>query len=77
MSGTQRGGPDGSEVLATSGGYSRFGLNDTYQADGGSGIVLVRYEGDPKTVGGTILSEEGYIIHTFTETNQPLLFIIR
>jgi hypothetical protein len=33
---------------------------------GGSGIVIVRYQGPQKAIGGTITSNNGYTIHTFT-----------
>jgi hypothetical protein len=33
---------------------------------GGSGIVIVRYPGPQKAIGGTITSNNGYTIHTFT-----------
>ena len=34
--------------------------------NGGSGIVIVRYPGPQKAIGGTITSNNGYTIHTFT-----------
>lgn len=34
--------------------------------NGGSGIVIVRYQGPQKAIGGTITSNNGYTIHTFT-----------
>ena len=42
---------------------------------GGSGIVIVRYQGPQKAIGGTITSNNGYTIHTFTtsSTFTPLV----
>ena len=45
------------------GGYYQFGPGG---AAGGSGIVIVRYPGPQKAIGGTITSNNGYTIHTFT-----------
>jgi hypothetical protein len=41
---------------------------DLYQngAAGGSGIVIVRYPGPQRAIGGTVTSVGGYMIHTFT-----------
>jgi hypothetical protein len=35
-------------------------------AAGGSGIVIIRYLGTPRAVGGTVTQSGGYVIHTFT-----------
>jgi hypothetical protein len=37
-------------------------------ANGGSGIVIIRYAGAQRGTGGTITSEGGYTIHTFTSS---------
>jgi hypothetical protein len=37
-------------------------------ANGGSGIVIVRYKGGQKGTGGTITKINGYTIHTFTSS---------
>ena len=37
---------------------------------GGSGIVIVRYPGPQKAIGGTVTSSGGYTIHTFTTTGS-------
>jgi hypothetical protein len=41
-----------------------------YGGNGGSGIVIVRYPGPQKAIGGTVTSVGGYIIHTFTTTGS-------
>jgi hypothetical protein len=46
------------------GGWNALGAN------GGSGIVIVRYEGTPKATGGTITFENGYTYHKFTSTGS-------
>ena len=35
---------------------------------GGSGIIIIRYPGPPKAIGGTISSSNGYTIHKFTSS---------
>jgi len=48
-------------------------------AGGGSGIVVVRYAGEPIGTGGTITagtgSAEGYTLHTFTDPGQQTLVL--
>jgi hypothetical protein len=44
------------------GGNGHYGLSGA----GGSGIVIVRYQGPQKAIGGTVTSVGGYTIHTFT-----------
>jgi hypothetical protein len=44
------------------GGNGHYGLSGA----GGSGIVIVRYPGPQKAIGGTVTSVGGYTIHTFT-----------
>ena len=51
------GGGGGGSII--SGGVGSSGL-------GGSGIVIVRYPGPQKAIGGTVTSIGGYTIHTFT-----------
>ena len=47
--------------------------------NGGSGIVIVRYPGPQKAIGGTVTSIGGYTIHTFTTvgstTFTPLVLV--
>jgi hypothetical protein len=33
---------------------------------GGSGIVIIRYAGSPRAIGGTVTQSGGYTIHTYT-----------
>jgi hypothetical protein len=65
-------GPHGSGTGKTNGtantGGGGGGSADLYQtgASGGSGIVIVRYLGPQRAIGGTVTSVGGYTIHTFT-----------
>jgi len=52
------GGGGGGRAYSTSGGGF----------PGGSGIVILRYPGSQKGIGGTVTSAGGYTIHTFTGT---------
>lgn len=49
------------------GGYYQYGPGG---AAGGSGIVIVRYPGPQKAIGGTVTSVNGYTIHTFTDVGS-------
>jgi hypothetical protein len=40
--------------------------NNNSSGAGGSGIVIVRYSGPQKAIGGTVTSSGGFTIHTFT-----------
>ena len=51
------------------GGGSRNGVSVTGGA-GGSGIIIVRYQGPQKAIGGTVTSVGGYTIHTFTTSGN-------
>jgi hypothetical protein len=65
-------GPHGSGTGKTNGtantGGGGGGSADLYQtgASGGSGIVIVRYPGPQRAIGGTVSFSGGYTIHTFT-----------
>ena len=50
-------------------GYSGYGGGGT-SAAGGSGIVIVRYPGPQKAIGGTVTSVGGDTIHTFTTSGN-------
>jgi hypothetical protein len=50
------------------GGGPRDGLILRAGGTGGSGIVIVRYLGTPRAVGGTVTQSGGYTIHTFTSS---------
>jgi hypothetical protein len=39
-----------------------------YGGSGGSGIVIIRYAGGQRGIGGTVTSSGGYTIHTFTSS---------
>jgi hypothetical protein len=49
-----------------SGGGGANGGGNANGGDGGSGIVIVRYPGPQKAIGGTVTSVGGHTIHTFT-----------
>jgi hypothetical protein len=59
----------------TGGGGGGQGHSSGAAAAGGSGIVIVRYPGPQKAIGGTITSNNGDTIHTFTTsgTFTPLV----
>jgi len=48
------------------------GVADLYKigGEGGSGIVIVRYPGPQKAIGGAVTSSGGYTIHTFTSVGS-------
>ena len=50
-------------------GYSGYGGGGTSGA-GGSGIIIVRYPGPQKAIGGTVTSVNGDTIHTFTTSGN-------
>jgi hypothetical protein len=51
----------------TGGGAGGGGENaNATGANGGSGIVIIRYVGTPKGTGGTIVTTGGLTYHTFT-----------
>jgi hypothetical protein len=60
----------GTRVVATSGvsntGGGGGGDDPGQGGSGGSGIVIVRYPGPQKAIGGTVTSVAGHTIHTFT-----------
>jgi hypothetical protein len=69
------GGNAGANTGGGGGGGSHY--NRTNQGgEGGSGIVIVRYFGPQKAIGGTVSSVDGYTLHTFTtvgsNTFKPL-----
>jgi hypothetical protein len=55
-------GPSNGTANTGGGGGGGFGSN---AGTGGSGIVIVRYPGPQKAIGGTVTSNNGYTIHTF------------
>ena len=65
-------GPSNGTANTGGGGGGGYGSN---AGAGGSGIVIVRYQGPQKAIGGTITSNSGYTIHTFTtsSTFTPLV----
>lgn len=50
----------------TGGGAGGTGLSAQPAAQGGSGVVIIRYLGAQKGTGGTVTSSGGYTYHTFT-----------
>ena len=51
------------------GGGSHYNANN-YGGSGGSGIVIVKYAGEPRAIGGTITSSGGYTYHTFLSSGN-------
>lgn len=58
----------GSSAAANRGGGGGGGGNLKAGGSGGSGVVIVRYAGDARFTGGTITSDAGDTIHTFTSS---------
>ena len=54
----------------TGGGGGGGNWNNANGAAGGSGIVIIRYQGTQRATGGTITSNSGYTIHTFTSSGS-------
>ena len=55
------------------GGGTKVGSSDIrFGANGGSGVVIVRYSGVPQATGGTITQTGGYTYHTFTSGSNFL-----
>jgi hypothetical protein len=48
------------------GGSASAVSQDLSGGNGGSGIVILRYLGTQRAMGGTVTSSGGYTIHTFT-----------
>jgi len=65
-SNTAAGGAGG---VANSGGGGGGGYG-TSGGTGGSGVVIVRYPGPQKAIGGTITQVDGYTIHTFNTSSS-------
>jgi hypothetical protein len=59
-----------SGVNGTGGGGGGHLYNNLGGGAGGSGIVIVRYPGPQKAIGGTVTSRGGYTIHTFTSVGS-------
>jgi len=72
--GTPGGRNSGTNGTANTGGGGGGGSTTTSSGgaggNGGSGIVIVRYPGPQKAIGGTVTSVNGYMIHTFTTTGS-------
>lgn len=60
--------PSGTPNTGGGGGGNGADGGSSRGGDGGSGIVIIRYPGPQKAVGGTVSSANGYTIHTFTAT---------
>jgi uncharacterized protein YjdB len=59
--------PGGDAGASTGGGGGAGSISAPNKGgDGGSGIVIIKYLGAPKAVGGTITQSGGYTTHTFT-----------
>ena len=67
--------PDGTAYTNAESGYANTGgggggVNYSYNAcgNGGSGVVIIKYEGSQKGSGGTVSSSGGYTYHLFTSS---------
>lgn len=49
-------------IMAGGGGSSNAG------GSGGSGIVIIHYFGPQRAIGGSVTSDSGFTIHTFTSS---------
>ena len=65
-------GEDGMPSTGGGGGGARGGESGA----GGSGVVIVRYRGEQKAVGGDVYFHNGYTIHVFSETGGHLFRMI-
>jgi len=54
----------------TGGGGGAGGYGSHQAANGGSGIVIIRYAGSQRGTGGTVTSSGGYTYHTFTSSSS-------
>jgi hypothetical protein len=59
------GGNAGANTGGGGGGGSHYNANNK-GGEGGSGIVIIRYPGPQRAIGGTVTSSGGHTIHTFT-----------
>ena len=59
------GGNAGPNTGGGGGGGSHYNSNNK-GGDGGSGIVIIKYAGTPRAIGGSITQADGFTIHTFS-----------
>jgi hypothetical protein len=60
---------NGGTNLGGGAGGGGFNSSTPYSgAAGGSGIVIIKYYGPPRGTGGTIVSQGGFTVHTFTSS---------
>lgn len=67
------GGDAGPNTGGGGGGGSHYNLTNK-GGDGGSGIVVIRYPGQQKAMGGTVYYNAGYTIHVFTQSGNFITF---
>ena len=69
--------PGGNAGANTGGGGGGGAYHNTKNkgGNGGSGIVIIKYFGTPKAVGGTITQSGGYTTHTFTKVGTSSFII--
>ena len=67
------GGDAGPNTGGGGGGGSHYNLTNK-GGDGGSGIVVIRYPGQQKAMGGTVYYNAGYTIHVFTQSGSFITF---
>lgn len=69
----------GGNAGANTGGGGGAGANESFAGgSGGSGIVVIRYPGPQKALGGTVTQVNGFTVHSFTSigdsTFQPVIW---
>jgi hypothetical protein len=69
------GGTGGSDAAANTGNGGNGGRQgDTSGKIGGSGIVVIRYAGPQRGTGGTVTTDGGFTVHTFTANGASTYF---
>lgn len=69
------GSPKGEDAMPNTGGGGG-GSRGGESGAGGSGVVIVRYKGDPKAIGGEVYTNGGYTIHVFSEIGGHIFRLI-
>jgi len=69
---------NGNSAIPTTGGGGggASGIFGLMGGNGGSGIIILRYLGEPKAIGGAIKSFNGYTIHIFASVGQSTFELI-
>jgi len=70
------GGPFNTDGTQNTGGGGGSSYSSEYPANGGKGVVKIRYFGTPRATGGVITQSGGYTYHTFTSSLQGGAYIV-